>query len=295
MKLSKAKTLAIELMQEWDLTPRWSFEFDNAKRRFGCCKIGKKKITLSKHLTKRNKLEDVKDTILHEIAHALDYEDRGKSDHSEHWKRWARKVGADDSRCYDGDKINGVEYKYYDYCPNCGQKSGRHRARSHKKLLASCGQCSSGFDKNYMMIFNIPAAQMDLIEHGQLEWWETEAAGEVIKKMEWTYLEGDCKRSKFYSEFISNKFSSKKTKTAARTKKKKSTKKQSINTADYIATLIQKGEYTRQQIISKATEKLDVSKSTVSTYLTDGKNPKYNRFDSLVVENSDGTIAFKSN
>jgi len=39
--------------------------------------------------------EVLKDIILHEVGHALDFSLRGTSDHSRKWKRCARKVGAD--------------------------------------------------------------------------------------------------------------------------------------------------------------------------------------------------------
>jgi len=295
MKLSKAKTLANKLLDKWNLSPRWAFEFDRAKRRFGCCKISKRKITISRHLTKRNKEAKVKDTILHEIAHALDFEDRGTSDHSEHWKRWARKVGANDSRCYDSSKVNSVDHKYYDYCPNCGSKNGRHKRRSKNKLLASCGKCSPGrgFDDDYMMIFNIPAKQMEQIENNELQWQELNQAQTIISKMHMTYPEGALENSKFYNDF--HNFIKNHTRKAAAHNPKKKQKQQS-KSSDPIAllsALIEKGEFTRQQIINNADNRLELSKSTIRTYITDGKNPKYNRFEKLVVENNDGTLSFQ--
>lgn len=185
MEPSKAKKLAIELMQEWDLTPKWSFEFDNAKRRFGCCKISKKKITLSKHLTKRNEINAVKDTILHEIAHALDYKDRGTSDHSKHWKQWARKVGANPTRCYDSQVVNTVEPPYYDWCPNCGHKRNRYK-RHKSNRPQSCGKCDRSYNPNYPVIRNIPADVMEQIELGEKDWTKLPQTIRAIAKLEQT-------------------------------------------------------------------------------------------------------------
>lgn len=47
---------------------------------------------------------EVGDTIRHEIAHALDCNTRGKSDHGPEWQKWANKLGAIPSRVYRGQK-----------------------------------------------------------------------------------------------------------------------------------------------------------------------------------------------
>ena len=55
MDLFKAQTLANELMKQHNLIASgWWFSFDNAKRRFGVCNFGLKKIGLSSHLVKLN-------------------------------------------------------------------------------------------------------------------------------------------------------------------------------------------------------------------------------------------------
>jgi len=38
---------------------------------------------------------------------------------------------------------------------------------------------------------------------------------------------------------------------------------------------------------------VDLAKSTITVLLTDSKNPKYNRFDRLVVETEEGGLTFK--
>ena len=52
----------------------WRFKFDRARLRAGQCRYRSKTITLSKHYVALNvttRPEEVLDTILHEIAHAL--------------------------------------------------------------------------------------------------------------------------------------------------------------------------------------------------------------------------------
>ena len=47
--------------------------------------------------------------------------------------------------------------------------------------------------------------------------------------------------------------------------------------------LIAKGEFTQKEIVSKVIEKFpNYSESAINTIISDGKNPKYNRFDKLV-------------
>lgn len=59
----------------------WTFAWDRAVRRLGCCHYGSKRITLSKPFLERQTYQEQCDTIMHEIAHALT-----PGDH--HGKRW---------------------------------------------------------------------------------------------------------------------------------------------------------------------------------------------------------------
>jgi SprT-like family len=99
MDLMEARALALELMKEHGLE-FWYFEFDNAKRRFGICRYNRRTIGLSRNLVLLSNKEQVKDTILHEIAHALVGPGYG---HSWVWKRMALEIGCDGNRCYDSN------------------------------------------------------------------------------------------------------------------------------------------------------------------------------------------------
>ena len=80
MDIRKAEILALTLIEKHLSNDKfdWQFKFDNSKRRFGQCVYGRKyglpyhMIKLSKPLVALNSEEQVRDTILHEIAHALD-------------------------------------------------------------------------------------------------------------------------------------------------------------------------------------------------------------------------------
>ena len=97
MDLDKAGDMARDLMDDHGLA-LWSFAFDNAKRRCGACFNSKRKITLSRHYVSLNDEWDVRDTVLHEIAHAIaGY----KAGHGPEWKAVARRIGATPNRCAD--------------------------------------------------------------------------------------------------------------------------------------------------------------------------------------------------
>ena len=55
MELGRAELLGNQLMGEWGLLEKgWRFQFDRAKRRFGCCRTFRKMVTLSRYLTELN-------------------------------------------------------------------------------------------------------------------------------------------------------------------------------------------------------------------------------------------------
>ena len=85
-----AAQLARSLMIQHGLSG-WAFRFDHARRRFGSCRYGEKTITLSRPLTLLNDDGQVRDTVLHEIAHALCPGDG----HGPNWKAACRRLGAD--------------------------------------------------------------------------------------------------------------------------------------------------------------------------------------------------------
>lgn len=143
MNLNNAMKLANELMTKHGLSD-WRFQFDNALRRFGCCKHGRKIITLSAPITELNTEVEVKDTILHEIAHALVGIGHG---HNNTWKRKAVEIGCTGDRCYNPREVSTPNSKYVAVCPKCNHAHKRHR-RATKR--SSCGYCSGGkFNPEY--------------------------------------------------------------------------------------------------------------------------------------------------
>lgn len=124
MILTDADVLARDLMAQYGLTDwGWSFRFDCAKVRLGLCSFRRKTISLSKALVLLNSREEVLDTLLHEIAHALVGVQHG---HDLTWKLKARSLGARPEACAPSSAAR-VEGKYIGECTTCRKRVSRHR------------------------------------------------------------------------------------------------------------------------------------------------------------------------
>ncbi len=121
----------------------WSFEFDHARRRFGRCDYTHRRITLSKPLTFLNPIEEVRDTVLHEIAHAL----APGAKHGPRWRAVCQKIGARPIRCYTDASVVSPPRKPAAYllgCPRCNWWVERRRASRRKYLCRMCsGPCEA--------------------------------------------------------------------------------------------------------------------------------------------------------
>ena len=148
MNLNDVKIIAVSLMKQHNLLQKgWRFEFDNAKKRFGCCYYYERKITLSSELCKLNDESHIRDTILHEIAHALVGVGHG---HDAVWKRKAIEIGCNGKRCYDSSKTNNVKAPYTANCSTCGKEYRRFRKPSS---IHSCGKCCSTYNEKYKLVW----------------------------------------------------------------------------------------------------------------------------------------------
>ncbi|HYO09526.1 MAG TPA: SprT-like domain-containing protein [Tepidisphaeraceae bacterium] len=136
MNLYAAQSLARSLMNQHGLSD-WRFGFDHARRRFGSCRPRQKLITLSRHLVFLNEEPEVRDTILHEIAHALTPGDG----HGRRWKAMCRQVGARPERCYTDEAVTSPARRSAPYqigCLACGWWNDRHRLTRRRLICKGC-------------------------------------------------------------------------------------------------------------------------------------------------------------
>lgn len=134
MNTTEAETLAFLHMEDHGLfDKKWTFSFHNKKCSLGTCSYRRKKIYLSQWFVELNNEDEVEDTILHEIAHALSYERYGSDGmgHGRLWKMVCREIGARPQRTCKS-KLNRPQnhYKYVDTCA-CGITYKRHRLKSN--------------------------------------------------------------------------------------------------------------------------------------------------------------------
>lgn len=141
MKLQDAKALAQDLMRQHGLTEKgWYFAFDSSVRRFGACHWRTNKITLSEKLTTLNDETRVRQTLLHEIAHALA---GPKAHHNDVWRAICVRIGGDGQRLYTEANTVTVGRKVTGTCPNCKRVIKRHR-----RSAIACGQCCRKYNGN---------------------------------------------------------------------------------------------------------------------------------------------------
>ncbi len=135
--LRDAFALAEDLLEHHGLTD-WTVTFDGAKKRAGICRFGPKVLGLSAPLTTLHSDDEVRDTVLHEIAHALAGPQHG---HDEVWRAIAVRIGCSGERCVSPDAPR-VEPPWLGTCAG-GHTSGRHR---RPERVMTCGECSPTFD-----------------------------------------------------------------------------------------------------------------------------------------------------
>lgn len=141
MEVTRALGLGRRLLREHGLDD-WTIVADRAKTRAGVCRFGRRQIGISAPLTTLHSEEEVLDTILHEIAHALVGPQHG---HDAVWRAAARRIGCSGERCVPADAPR-VPGDWVGRCP-AGHEKSRHRAPTR---LMSCGQCSRRFDPRHL-------------------------------------------------------------------------------------------------------------------------------------------------
>ena len=141
MEVTRALAMGRSLMHEHGLDG-WRIVADRAKTRAGVCRYGLRQIGISAPLTALHDEAEVRDTILHEIAHALVGPEHG---HDAVWRAKAVEIGSSGERCVSPDAPR-VAGDWLGRCP-AGHERTRHRAPTR---LSSCGRCSRTFDPRHL-------------------------------------------------------------------------------------------------------------------------------------------------
>ena len=127
-----ALTLGAQLFAQYGLDD-WRLCLDHARRRAGQCDYRTKTISLSRHYVRYADEAHIRDTILHEIAHALVGPKHG---HDAVWRQKAREIGCSATRCHT---LEFSATKWLMRCPKGCFEVPRHRRKSHMV----CAKCKS--------------------------------------------------------------------------------------------------------------------------------------------------------
>lgn len=145
VKCDNWKKKANELMEKHGLiSDGWQFNYDRASSRAGICRYSKKIISLSIEYVKRVPDSDILNTLLHEIAHKLAFDEekkhpdkyapkknqKGKVKRESHgplWKKIAIKIGCNGKRCHS--------YKFmpHSYVQHCAKQPPCWSRELHRK------------------------------------------------------------------------------------------------------------------------------------------------------------------
>ncbi len=137
MPLKEVEALGARLIREHelvnDLNKGWKFAFDLAPARGGICRYNEKLIALSVTYCLKASKEEIVNTILHEIAHAIAGPNHG---HDEAWKAIARRIGCTAKRCHH---VDHTPPRWRGECP-CGKEWKRQRL-SQRTRRGCCPKC----------------------------------------------------------------------------------------------------------------------------------------------------------
>ena len=129
-RLDETEELAMRLMEQHGLEG-WSFQFSDATRQAGVCQYSLKVIGMSRLYCVHVTDQEVRDTILHEIAHAI----VGPGHHHDRiWKATARSIGCTGDRCHTAEFALP---RYFITCPRCGWSLKRH-VRKRGLICKTC-------------------------------------------------------------------------------------------------------------------------------------------------------------
>ena len=129
------RELAAAEMQLHGLTQQsWTVKYDHARARAGRCKHRAKVLSFSRNLIARGSPADMRNTLLHEIAHALAGPRHG---HDRTWRALALRIGCNGNQCHNME-LASAKWTY-----QCSAGCW-HVARFKRSYTgATCKQCGA--------------------------------------------------------------------------------------------------------------------------------------------------------
>jgi predicted SprT family Zn-dependent metalloprotease len=131
------RELAASEMEWHGLTQQsWTVKYDHARARAGQCRHRAKVLSFSRNLIARRSPAEMRNTLLHEIAHALAGPSHG---HDRTWRAHALQIGCNGQRCH---KMELAPRKWSYVCTaGCWNVARFKRSSSHAG--ATCKQCGA--------------------------------------------------------------------------------------------------------------------------------------------------------
>jgi predicted SprT family Zn-dependent metalloprotease len=137
MLLKDATTLATQLIETHlgHLNEAWTLKLNKRRSALGVCNFEEKTIYLSTHFIEHNSIEQVKEIILHEIAHALAGRTGG---HGPQWVKQCRRLGIEPRVTYH--EPNMPPGKYVATCKKCERRYNKQYkpATGYQYICPNC-------------------------------------------------------------------------------------------------------------------------------------------------------------
>lgn len=141
-----ARKMYKDLAREHGLLEKgWKVMFNDRISSAGLCSDRKKVLYLSRKFLKDATNEQIRNTMLHEIAHALEFDKWGESSHNWRFRNLCVEIGCDPDSNLNRETLYGNKYDKWTYtCKGCGAVVGT--AKRLKNIdKRTCVTCRSHF------------------------------------------------------------------------------------------------------------------------------------------------------
>ena len=126
----------------------WAFTWIKTKRTLGICDYRLRTVSASSVYIGIATVEQLENTILHEISHAIAGYSAG---HGLAWQSACVRIGAEPERLFDASSIS-PPYTWTMNCPSCDGPQRQLFSKPRSRRRESCGHCSGGkFNNDYLL------------------------------------------------------------------------------------------------------------------------------------------------